>query len=52
MLLSIFQQTFRSGSDTTPTISAPRHPTKLENTKSLRGAGALDRRVCARELMG
>jgi hypothetical protein len=29
----------------TPPISAPRHPTKLENTKSLRGAGALDRVV-------
>jgi hypothetical protein len=29
----------------TPTISAPRHPTKPENTKALRGAGALDRVV-------
>ena len=29
----------------TPTISAPRHPTKPENTKPLRGAGALDQRV-------
>ena len=29
----------------TPAISAPRHPTKPENTKSLRGAGALDRVV-------
>jgi hypothetical protein len=29
----------------TPTISAPRHPAKLENTKPLRGAGALEQRV-------
>ncbi|MEI7870166.1 MAG: hypothetical protein WCI11_19960 [Candidatus Methylumidiphilus sp.] len=29
----------------TPTISAPRHTTKPENTKPLRGEGALDRRV-------
>ena len=29
----------------TPTISAPRHPTKPENTKALRGAGAMDRVV-------
>ena len=36
----------------TPTISAPRHPTKPENTKSLRGAGALDRRVRQRLTSG
>jgi len=29
----------------TPAFSAPRHPTEPENTKSLRGAGALDRIV-------
>jgi len=33
------------GGDRIATISAPRHRTKPENTKSLRGAGALDRRV-------
>jgi len=39
----------------TPTISAPRHPTKPENTKPLRGAGALDRDVrpvCWLEMLG
>jgi len=29
----------------TPTISAPRHPTKPETTKPLLGAGALERIV-------
>ena len=29
----------------TPAFSAPRHPTKPENTKALRGAGALERMV-------
>ena len=29
----------------TPAFSAPRHPAKPENTKPLRGAGALERFV-------
>jgi hypothetical protein len=37
----------RIASEPSPTISAPRHPTKPENTKPLRGAGALDRIVSA-----
>ena len=39
----------------TPAFSAPRHPTKPENTKSLRGAGALERfvrLVCWLEILG
>ena len=35
----------REASATTPAFSAPRHPTKLENTRPLRGAGALERFV-------